>query len=166
VNEKDVNERFGIDHYYQVDVFVPLGNLVIQLRKPQTGKDTPTFTTSFPVTVCALRLPAGLRESENLSEDVIIPAVFFKVWSFRSAYVGAFEAGQRQPSPMFVAKMPQLVTHAGGGNSYVAIAACLILLAALLGLSYGLWRGERKDNQLRRRWFLRRVEVGGRRTKD
>lgn len=156
VGEKDIRERFGIGRYYQVDVFVPLGDLVVRIGEPPPGKDAPTFTASFPVTVCALDLPAGLQEGENLSQDVVIPSVFFKVWAFRSEYMSAFEDGRRQPSPMFVARLPQVVGEAQARRSRGAVAAGFILLAVLAGFSYGIWKWERRDERLRRKWFLRR----------
>jgi hypothetical protein len=157
VPDRDVQERFGIDHYFQIDVFLPLGDEVIRLGEPRQGKESPTFTNSFPVTVCVLQLPADLTVGNDLRVDVQIPTAFFKIWAFRSEFVSSFDDGQLQVGPMFVGQTPRIIERSTAGSPYVGLAAGVLFLVALGGLWIGLLRWNQSDRafrtQLRQRNF-------------
>ncbi|MEX0819541.1 MAG: hypothetical protein WD070_08100, partial [Pirellulaceae bacterium] len=101
VDDQDIRERFGIDHYYQIDIFIRLGDQVVRLGK-QGDAESPTFTNSYPVTVCVLQLPPDLPEGTDIREEVSIPAACFKLWAYRSRFVSAYDQKQLQVSPMFI----------------------------------------------------------------
>ena len=61
----DVARRFGIDHYYEIDVFTD-------------------DSQNNPIVFCARELPPGLTIGDRLHEPVRIAGFFFKSWSFRS----------------------------------------------------------------------------------
>ncbi|MFV2070046.1 MAG: hypothetical protein ACC645_24025, partial [Pirellulales bacterium] len=59
----DIEERFGFDHYYELDLF--------------TDDSGPN-----PLIVCVRRLPAGFPTGPKLNEPVRVAAFFFKTWAF------------------------------------------------------------------------------------
>ena len=61
----DVARRFGIDHYYEIDLFTD-------------------DSQNNPIVFCVRELPPGFPIGNNLHEPVRIAGFFFKSWSFRS----------------------------------------------------------------------------------
>ena len=120
-NDADIRKRYGIDHYYEIDVFVPLPAKVqyssqkkdkqssddSDKKKEAEEEDTPTFQGDYPVVACVLELPPGLEEGK-LSRRVRIPAVYFKLWAYQSDYVAKFDKHQRQLGPLFVGVAPEV----------------------------------------------------------
>lgn len=134
VTDPEVRQRFQIDHYYQIDVFLLLGDQVIRVVPPGSkDKKGPQYSGTFPVTICALRLPPELPESLNPRREVRVPAAFFKIWSYKSDFVTAAGTGQSQRSPMFIALEPVVLPRPIVSNpaKYLPMAA-LVLLAGFL----------------------------------
>ena len=59
VTDPNLCQRLGIDHYYQIDVFIPLGDQIVRLGDGEPGRESPTFVHNFPVIVCTPNLPRG-----------------------------------------------------------------------------------------------------------
>jgi hypothetical protein len=129
VNDADIKSRFGIDHYYEIDLFLPLGEAALRFGKDPTGKQNPVFRNTFPATLIVRQLPPGLAEGENVHEQVRADGVFFKVWTYKSSYAGRF--GQLQPAPLFIAANPRVVPVVTTANwatgSLVVLAFALAL---------------------------------------
>ncbi|MDA1053919.1 MAG: hypothetical protein O3C40_26005 [Planctomycetota bacterium] len=158
VNDKDIQERFGIDHYYQIDVFIPLDDQVVRLGKQADGAG-PTFTNSYPVTVCVLRLPPGLPEGTDIREEVSIPAACFKLWAYPSRFVSAYDQKQLQVSPMFMGVEPRVIQFDASQNPYIGFAVAGIFVALLALAWIALWRTGRNDSKFKRNILTRRFEV-------
>ena len=97
VSDPDINSRFGIDHYYEIDLFLSLANASLRFGSDPTGEKNPVYRNAFPATLIVRTLPPGLAEGENVHELVRADGVFFKVWTYRSSYTSRF--GQLQPAP-------------------------------------------------------------------
>src|SRR5207248_1320399 len=91
VNDADINSRFGLDHYYEIDMFLPLGAASLHFGKGPKEDAGPTYRNSFPATLIACELPAGLAEGENIHEVIRAEGVFFKTWAYRSPFASKFK---------------------------------------------------------------------------
>jgi hypothetical protein len=178
VESEAVRRRFGIDHYYEVDVLVPLGDEAIRLEATGAGSSEqtlpaadqrrmrgpsregqrprgPLFENSFPITCCTLHLPPGFPQEENLRQPVHLAGFYFKLWAYRSEYVSAFDSRLRQPSPLFIAATPRLVRASPPGTLWSWVGG--VLLAVLLGgVVLTFWRMHRSDREYLRRARRRR----------
>lgn len=139
VDDADVRERFGIDHYYQIDLFVDLNKQVIKLGKGDSGTGSAVFENSYPVTVCVMSLPADLTASDVLREHVRIHSTFFKLWSYSSNYVSSIDKSLLQISPMFIGVEPRVVRpeRFQFGMGYVLAA---IMVIAIIGIMVSFQR--------------------------
>jgi hypothetical protein len=139
VDDADVRERFGLDHYYQIDLFVDLDKQVIKLGKDESGQKAAVFENSFPVTVCVPTLPPGFPEGDRVRENVRVQAAFYKLWSYSSEYVSSIDKQLSQISPMLIGIEPRLTPTEpfDSGIGYL-LAALTVLL--LVGILYSLWR--------------------------
>jgi hypothetical protein len=130
VSDADIRYRFGIDHYYEIDLFLPLGEASLRFGSDPSGENNPVYRNKFPATLIVRDLPPGFPQGENVHEVVAAEAVFFKVWNYRSSYTSKF--GQLQPAPLFVASTARVVATNVGANW---ITSGLVLVAFALGLA-------------------------------
>jgi hypothetical protein len=140
VSDADIQSRFGIDHYYEIDLFVPLGDAALQFGKDPTGEKNAVYRNTFPTTLIVRDLPADLREGENVHEQVRADGVFFKVWTYKSSYATRF--GQLQLAPLFIAHQPRVVpvvttVHWVTASLVVVAFALAIGVTGVIVLWYG-----------------------------
>jgi hypothetical protein len=154
-------KRLGLDHYYEIDIFVPLGDRAIKLTPAPGQKDAPTFTDGFPTTFCVVKLPAGLEEGDNLYKQVKLRGVFFKLWAYQSAYMKKFNKNMRQPSPLLIGLEPQVVaTEASEATRvWIPTAVMFTILAGVLAIWFFAWRATRTDKNFERK-VLRKYTRG------
>jgi hypothetical protein len=144
VNEVPLRERLGFDHYYEIDLFVPVGEARLRFDGANPAADGPTFENTYPVTLVARHLPAGLTPGENLHAQVAADAVFFKLWTYESIYMARH--GRVQPAPLLVTPEPRLAraVRPDAGLWNAAITALLVgMLAATLAAWWWYRRGDR-----------------------
>lgn len=141
----------GLDHYYNLYVFVPLLNERIGLQRSPDDKNPRIFDRHFPVTVCVPELPAGLQPSPNVHEHVRLQGVFFKVWTYKpTGEAGSDDDLLLQPSPLIIAPAATLVRDQAASNPTANIlgGALFVLLIAALGVI--VWRMNLGDAQFKR----------------
>ena len=158
VDDDDIRERFGIEQYYQLDIFIPLRDQEVRIGHDEHG-DAKTFTNSYPVTVCVLDLPPDLPASPDLREEVAIPAAFFKLWAYHSQFVSSVEKDHLQVSPMFIGAMPVVVDLTPKTNPYVSFAVAGGFALVLAGLWFALWRSGRSDSRFSQTVLKRQHEL-------
>jgi hypothetical protein len=146
VTDADIRSRFGIKHYYEIDLFLPLNDASIRFGNDAKGEKNPVFRNSFPATLIVRELPPELAARENIHERVRADGVFFKVWAYRSNYTSRF--GQLQPAPLFIAARPHIVrietTASWLTGGLVTLAFALTLgVAGIIAWWYG--RSDRKS---------------------
>lgn len=132
VDDPDIVERFGIDHYYEVAVFTD-------------------DSQGNPVIFCVRDLPPGMPVGEGISEAVRIPAFFLKAWTFETAQLNQQAVTDADPShrgkhlrqvaPLLMGNMPHWYVppseQVPGISGWVAGS---LFLLALAGVWFGVWR--------------------------
>jgi hypothetical protein len=154
VSDADIRKRFGIEHFYEIAVFPPLGDKTLRFGKAGKGEEIPVYTNAFPTTVNVLRLPPGLAEGDNQSTTVRADAVFFKLWTYRSTYTSQFN--RVQPAPLFFAVEPVVVPFERGTNivSGVLVAGAFVLTGLVIGIIFWWYRGQDREVERERRQAL------------
>jgi hypothetical protein len=153
VGDVDIQRRFGIDHYYEIDLFLPLGEKTLRFGKDPTGEENPVYTNSFPATLIVRELPSNLQPGDKLYEQVGAEAVFFKLWTYRSGYTQKF--GGLQPAPLFVAQSVETVkvTSTASVASGVLVGAAFAVALAVIGVIFWWFRGSDREHARRTREF-------------
>ncbi len=149
VGDTDIQRRFGIDHYFEIDLFLPLGDKTLRFGKDPTGEQNPVYSNSFPATLIVRQLPPSLRPGDKQYEHVATNAVFFKLWTYRSSYTQQF--GGLQPAPLFIANSVESVevTSSAHVASGVLVGAAFALAFVVIGVVFWWFRGS--DRQHARR---------------
>ena len=134
VEDPDIVTRFGIKHYYELEMFTP-------------------DSQQNPITFCVRELPRGMstREGEQATENIRVAGFFFKTWAYRVPAT----ADDSQPSgggrrrhlaPLLIGRdlvwYPAEETPA---NPWIGIVAGGLFALMLVGIWIGLWRYGRDD---------------------
>ena len=161
VNSK-MQQRLGSDHYWQLDLSIPIGKHRIRVKTNDADQEGIIFQNRFPLQVCVNHLPAELQQAMNelrqgvdgrklLRENVTIQGVFFKLWSYQSALTMRDGPEREQLSPLIIASAIRIHTKPtvdqSGRGIYVAIA----FIGAMLVITFFLVRAGKADRQAKRR---------------
>lgn len=141
-NEK-MRFRLGMDHYWQLDAFVYLGNDAIELKTNEKDLQGLVYKSRYPVQICLVELPLKLQtaqtqiqhgtyRSNSLHEDITLNGFFFKLWAYQSARTMSVGDNRVQLSPLFIANNV-LVHETSGlnakrGSIYLGVGFVILLL--------------------------------------
>lgn len=89
VDEPDIKARFGIDHYYEVEIF--------------TGD-----SQGNPLTFCVRDLPKNFPQGGKITEPVRVAGFFFRLWGYRQSQAAQNQPGEvrRQLAPLLIGRQP------------------------------------------------------------
>lgn len=150
VEEEDIQRRYGIRSYYQLDVLVSLDDVEVRLESDNEGKAGPTYRTHFPFTCCALTIPAEWKPyvgEERAGPSTVLRGVFYKLWSYSNRYVTSFDAARRQLSPMVIVRTPKPTTTVSRTNRAARIAIGISFIMVLALIWFVVWRLNRADRR-------------------
>jgi hypothetical protein len=138
VPDADIRQRFGIDHYFEVDLSLPLERTIRLGADPKNQAEAVVYENRFPATICVRELPPGLVVGDNVRQSVETNAVFFKIWLYHSAYTSPVDVAQ--PAPLFLARQVQLVPLEEASSFWSdVVVGSLMLLAAATFVGIFLW---------------------------
>ncbi len=144
VPDADIRQRFDIDHYYELQMFL---DLEYEIKDKETGEKH--RFASYPITVCVRNLPPGLPEGENLRELVQVTGVFLKIWSYESVFAISQGENKRQMAPLLVAPTISWLQPVEKSNSFAGWIAVGLFTLAIGGIWLGIWRYNRDVRRIR-----------------
>jgi len=157
VDDPDIRERFGIDHYYELNLFVPL-EVPIQITGEE-GEPPKTFANHYPIVACVRRLPEGMPEGDDVHEEIRVAGFYLKVYGYQTPYMSEENRNRLQYSPMLVALEPEWIATEPESNPYFQVLVGGLFVLALGGIWLGLWRYSRGDREFERTALSRQFEV-------
>ena len=165
VPDYDVKQRFGLDHYYQIDMFMPLGDRSIQLKRSRDDDQPLVFEHSFPIQVCTADVPENLKELINqpLVGVAEIPRIrvrgfFFKIWSYRSSYASSQDIDRMQLGPLLIVAEPEILPSLESQTGMLGLVGVGGVLLLLGGLWWSLWKNMQEDRTVTRARAARRKD--------
>lgn len=175
VDDPDIRARFGIDHYYEIDVAVNLAKTTIRFvdeKKPDDKKpgeknpdeaaagdkpappagnkaaapEGPIFNNDYPVTVVVRELPPDLKPIDNTRQLIRVDAIFMKTWSYHNTYMAQFD-NKLQVAPLLVGKIPHRVVPPQIYNwvSDVLVGFAMAVAALIIGAVFWWFRTTDKE---------------------
>ena len=140
VETQDVRDRFGMDHYYELDMFYQLGDQKIDIKNRE-GEVVKVYEDRYPLTVCVARLPDDMTPDDITNHTVKISGFFYRFWSYQTE--SSEQAGmQAQTSPLIIGLVGEIDSTSTGGMDIVVAS---LLLATLLGAIALVWFFRRGD---------------------
>ncbi len=162
VSDPEIRERFGLDHYFEVELF----RLLPQPLKLIDSRDGQAHVyRSFPMTVCLTRLPPEMPQGADIQQEVKVTGWFLKLWSYRSRFLemnaesaaSGSSPEKRQISPLLVGISLETVVPPPASDSGVGWFVAIGFVAALGGIAVAA-RWYRRDDQAFARWRKSRAE--------
>jgi len=142
---RDIVQRFGIERYYEIEIFT---------------KDS----QNNPLVFCVRRLPEGFPTGDDIREEVVIPAFFFKTWAYHTQETLAAEDGKmrnrQQLAPLLIGPEPIWVQpEPAGQQMLMGIVAGSLFVAALLLIWIWVWHYRRSDREFHDKTLAARYTV-------
>lgn len=139
VSAEDIRKRFGIDHYYEIDISVNLDK-PMKVAKNATTKDALLYANDFPIVLIVPRLPADIQEGENRHDLISAEATFYKLWTYQSSY--ASEKNMRQAAPLLIGSEVRLVKKGNplAGFSSAVVTTVMVLAGGTFFIIYWWFR--------------------------
>jgi len=170
VEDPEIQQRFGLDHYYQVDMFVSLGGKSVQIKRHSKDQDAPVFENRYPVNVCVRSLPpaltkmneelaAGNQNQDLLRANVRIQGFFFKLWSYQTKFVSDEQQERTQLSPVFISGTPELILSEETRSPYLSSLFATIFILILVAIWFFLWKNNRADQEFSQTTLKRHREA-------
>lgn len=148
VPDQDIRDRFGIDHYYEMEVFLPLPR---QVRFQDANDPVGKLFTEYPFVVCIPDVPGNIEVGEDVRVPVRFTGFFMKIWAYRTQFMSGDQpraAPQRlQLSPLLIGSQVQLRETPAVDSSAMTITIAWVLAIGLVLLWLVLWRAGRNDKQ-------------------
>jgi len=163
ITDPDIRRRYDMDHYYQIDALGTL-ELTVRVRTPQEVQDGKVnYDTkemwSYPVTFCVRTLPEGLSPAEQLHEEIVVPAFFFKNWSYDTSDLEG-HSSTRRVAPLLIGREPiRLLPPPSGSNTLAGVLSGVLFAVVVAGIWLAVWRAHRADRQFQSR--LLGIGAGG-----
>ena len=117
VDDPDIVERFGIDHYYEIEIIT-------------------ADSQNNPIVFCVAELPPDMPLGESIHQGVRIAGFFLKSWAFdsRKSAAGGSPPGQkkhRQLAPLLIAKTVRVLKTPTAQPPSTILPACLVVLVVM-----------------------------------
>ncbi len=131
IDDPDIVSRFGLRHYYELDVFTP-------------------DSQNNPLVCCVAELPSGMPEGDDIRENVCITGFFLKSWAFDATSLRNSPSAQKKPvrqqlAPLLVAKSVEWFPKSDTRTQSVSVAVGLIVILVLgTALVFYLRRADRR----------------------
>lgn len=132
VTDKDLSERLGISHYYQIEMFT-------------------ADSQNNPLIVCVRRLPPGMPIGPDVSAEVRIPCFFYKTWSYEQTHLEEDSPLRRQLAPTLVGLEPQWHRPQASVIPLARAIAAGLAVVSIVGVWLAVWKFGRGDKAYRER---------------
>ena len=154
IEAPDIQSRLGIDHYYELNMFIDESVKVIRSKEDPE----PVYYSRYPIVCCVRQLPQGIPLGEDINESVRVVGFFYKLYAYESEFTSTLSENRQQLSPLIIGFEPQRIQPSRADNSQYGLlfgSLCLILLA---GLCLLLWRNSRRDKIFRKMILARKYD--------
>lgn len=151
VEDKDIVERFGMDHYFEVEVFTNPAMTVRFVDDRGEGEDK--LFHRYPVVVCLPDLPDWIPRGDTIHAAVELRGFFLKHWTYRSEFMSAGNdsVDRRQLSPLLIGSEISPYTYHDGSDAIWAPVFGALFVSLLVGIAGYVWYQEKQDAAFRRR---------------
>lgn len=163
VDDTDITQRFGIDHYYEVEIFTE-PDAVIKFKgndsdgatsENQDGGDNEKTFYSYPVVVCFRELPDWMPQGDAVHANVRFSGFFLKQWAYKTQFMSEGTApGERerlQISPLLIGSRLSQSEYVDTGARIWGPLFGGMFAALVAGIGIYVWRSEKSDREFRRR---------------
>jgi hypothetical protein len=154
VDDPALQDRYGLDHYYEVILFVDLGR-TYKLEESNLRID------DAPVHVCLRELPPEMPLGDNIHEQVQVSGVFLKVFPYTPELAEQSGSNERHLAPLLVGRELTWIRPERRSHVQFAIIAAALFVVVLGGIALWSWRTRRADAIARAKLLRARPQQSG-----
>ena len=146
IDDPELRAAIGGDQYYQLDVFVPLGNKRIQVGHDKQNNPIET-SGEYGITLIATSLSDEIL-SARLPIRIQAPAFMLKVWEHRSLATTLATDTLRRPNPILIAVSSQLQSVAASDAQlqlFILIPSIGFGILGILGILFFVSRNRQRS---------------------
>ncbi len=139
-----LKDAIGADVYYQLDIFLPVGDRSFVLRDSQGEL---TISGSFGITVLVLKLPKDLADPKSsIGAKVKLDGVFAKTWTHKTSGTREVSNELRRPNPIVfgLASSLQVIEPADSETGDLFGWFWILLVGLLSMLGFWHWRQSKR----------------------
>jgi hypothetical protein len=126
VDDPAIAKRFGIDHYYEVEIVTP-------------------DSQNNPIVCCVAELPRGMPLGQAIHEHVRVTGFFLKSWAFDTPQAAEGSARRQQLAPLVIAKTVEVLATPAAPPQGAAFAVLLVAALVIGGaVAWYVRRGDRR----------------------
>lgn len=137
VPDPEIRRRYGIDQYYEVEIFVRVDRL-----KPELNPLVFVF--------CLRELPADVQVGDGLHLPVLARGIFFKLWTYESQYARDVGSDLRQIAPLLVGNTLEVLPVATPAGQATGVLLTLAI-GSVAAVGLVVWWLNRTDRRRRAR---------------
>lgn len=150
ITDESIRRRFGIEHYYEVDVFVD-SDVVVRFASKDSKTASEKVFDPYPFVFCVRELPPGMPIGESIYANVSVNGVYFKQWAYRSEYLSDVAQGKGdalQFSPLLIGKT--VIWHPDRDRDSLWGTGLVVTLFGGVAMMIGWmsWRFVREDRRM------------------
>lgn len=168
VTEPARRQQLGQDHYFQIDAFADLGDVVIRVDTGDgPGDEQAVFENRYPVSIVTLSLPDVLADQvgqnviiAEVSRQVAVDGFFYRLWSYKSQYMKRFGDAEQFGPLVIAARIVDAAPNSRdpiGVSAIGWIAAVGVLAGLIVTIAWHRWTTS-SDRAIREKQKLREGE--------
>lgn len=160
VGDRDIRERFGIDHYFEVEVFLPLPKPVRFVdERHSEGK----VFQDYPFVICVPDLPPQMPTGDDIRVPVRFAGFFLKLWAYRTQFMADMQTRDSKPakqlSPLLIGPSVLPIETVPPANSPLSLIIAGLFIASLLLLWALMGRASYLDRRRSQQLFQKNLPV-------
>lgn len=157
VDDQDIQSRFGIDHYFEIEVFTPLPQAV----RFVDDRGQERVFRDYPFVFCVTELPDGFPLGDDIRMEVRAAGFFLKLWAYRTEFMAQVRTKDNRPAdqlsplligPTVVPKLPPPTD-----DSQLSLFIANLFVAGLAITWILLWRAGRHDRRRAKELFAKNL---------
>lgn len=154
VEDADVQTRFGLDHYYEIEVFLALEK---QVRFVDESDAEGKLFTEYPFVVCVPELPPGMEAGDDIRVPVSFSGFFLKLWAYRTEFMSGGQGRTAKPklqlSPLLIGPGVSVTAGRESRESQLDLMIAVVFVGMLFAAWWWLWRASVQDRLQAKKLF-------------
>ena len=163
VQDKDIRERFKLDHYYEIEIFMAMERQVRFIDPSDPNDEVGKVFSEYPFVICVPDLPEGMPQGDDIRVPVTFSGFFLKLWAYETEFMSGGRARTAKPrlqqSPLFVGPTVTVGERFAPQESRLSLIIASLFTTLLLIVWLLLWRSSIRDKRAAKQLF-RKHEPG------
>ena len=157
VQDTDIQARFGLDHYFEVEVFVPMKRSIRFVNEADEAR----IFRDYPFVFCVPELPDDMPLGDDIRVQVQATGFFLKLWSYRTEFMSHVRTREDRPaqqvSPLLIGPTVTPSRTDPSKESSLSLIIAILFVLSLFVVWILLWRAGIQDRRRAQQLFAKNL---------